>query len=207
MSRTVDVYFSMVSPWAYLGHAPFMEIAAKHGLIVNWKPVQLGALFAETGGLPLGKRAVQRQRYRMVELQRWAAKRGRPIRFKPAHWPFDPTLADAAVVALVAAGEDPAAFIAAGMRATWEDDRDMADRATLAERLTASGFDAAAILVAAESPAVAAAGEANRAEAFAADVFGSPGYVLDGEVFWGQDRLDMLDDALTSGRPPFAPGF
>lgn len=207
MSRTVDVYFSMVSPWAHLGHAPFEALVEKHGLTVNWKPVQLGTLFAETGGLPLGKRAVQRQRYRMVELQRWAEKRGRPIRFKPAFWPFDPTLADGAALALIAAGEDPAGFIGAGFRAVWEEDRDLADRAVLAELLSASEFDASAVLAAAETPAVAAAFEANRAEAYAADVFGSPGYVLDGEVFWGQDRLDMLDDALTSGRAPFMPGF
>lgn len=203
MSRTVDVYFSMVSPWAYLGHAPFERLVEKHALAVSWKPVQLGTLFAETGGLPLGKRAVQRQRYRMVELQRWADKRGRPIRFKPAFWPFDPTLTDGAVLALIAAGDDPVAFIGAGMRAVWEEDRNMADRATLAELLAAAGFDAEAVLIAAETPAVAASYEANRADAFAADVFGSPGYVLDGEVFWGQDRIDMLDEALASGRPPY----
>lgn len=207
MSRTVTVYFSMISPWAHLGHAAMMELVARYGLAVVWKPVQLGALFAETGGLPLGKRALQRRRYRMVELQRWAAKRGRPIRFEPAHWPFDPTLADGAVLALLAAGEDPAEFIGAGFRAVWEEDRDLGDLATLADILRACGFEPDAVLASAGTPAVAATYEANRADAVDADVFGSPAYVLDGEVFWGQDRLDMLDDALTSDRAPFSPGF
>lgn len=207
MARNVDVYFSLISPWAHLGHEPFLALVAKHGLSVTWKPVQLGTLFAETGGLPLGKRAVQRQRYRMVELQRWAARRGRPLVFRPKHWPFDPDLADRSVLAILDAGADPAAFIGAAFRAVWEEESDLADHATLRELLSTHGFDAEAVLAAAQSAGTAVAYEANRAEAFAADVFGSPAYVLAGEVFWGQDRIDMLDEALTSGREPYRAGF
>ncbi len=207
MSRIVDVYFSLISPWAHLGHEPYLAVAAKHGVATRWKPVQLGTLFAETGGLPLGKRAIQRQRYRFVELQRWAEARGRPIHLRPAHWPFDPTLADGAVLALIAAGADPAGFIGAAFRAVWEGERDLGARETIAELLAAEGFDPGATLTAAETPASAATYEANRREAAAGDVFGSPAYVLDGEVFWGQDRIDMLDDALTSGRKAYSADF
>ena len=77
MSRAIDYYFSLVSPWAFIGHAAFMEIARRHELDINYKPVFLGRVFAETGGLPLDKRHPVRQRYRLVELQRWREKRGR----------------------------------------------------------------------------------------------------------------------------------
>ena len=76
MPRIIDYYFSLVSPWAYIGHAPFMEIARRHGVEVNYKPVFLGRVFAETGGLPLAQRHPARQRYRIVELQRWRERRG-----------------------------------------------------------------------------------------------------------------------------------
>src|ERR671920_296818 len=94
MPRTIDYYFSLVSPWAYIGHAPFMEIAQRHGVEVNHKPVFLGRVFSETGGLPLSQRHPARQRYRIVELQRWREKRGLAFNLQPKHWPFHVTLRD-----------------------------------------------------------------------------------------------------------------
>src|ERR1700736_5760823 len=76
MHRSIDYYFSLVSPWAYIGHATFMDLTQRHSLDVNFKPVSLPTIFAETGGLPLNKRAPARQRYRIMELQRWREKRG-----------------------------------------------------------------------------------------------------------------------------------
>jgi 2-hydroxychromene-2-carboxylate isomerase len=102
MSRAIDYYFSLVSPWAYIGHAPFMEMARRHGLAVNYKPVFLGRVFAETGGLPLAQRHPARQRYRLVELQRWRDRRGLSFNIQPKFWPFDVTLADRFVVAIQA---------------------------------------------------------------------------------------------------------
>src|SRR4028119_1186293 len=99
MSRTVDYYFSLASPWAYIGHALFRDIVARHGLSVNHKPVFLGDVFAQTGGLPLPKRHPARQRYRLVELQHWREKRGAALNLRPKHWPFEPALADRFVVA------------------------------------------------------------------------------------------------------------
>ncbi|MET0312982.1 MAG: 2-hydroxychromene-2-carboxylate isomerase [Hansschlegelia sp.] len=204
MPRHVDVYFSTVSPWAYLGHEPFMDLVGRRGLTVGWRPLSLGPLFSETGGLPLGKRSLQRRRYRDVELQRWAQKRGRPLNLRPKHWPFDGALADAAVLAIVALGEDPATFAGAAMRGVWEEERDLGSRETIAGLLSAAGHDAEAVLATAAGEGVATAYELNRVAGQDFGVFGSPTYVLDGEVFWGQDRLDLLDDALESGRPPFS---
>jgi len=72
MSRAIDYYFSLASPWAYIGHKPFMAIARRHDLSVNHKPVFLGRVFAETGGLPLNQRHPARQRYRLMDPQRWS---------------------------------------------------------------------------------------------------------------------------------------
>ncbi|GBD49160.1 2-hydroxychromene-2-carboxylate isomerase [Methylopila sp. Yamaguchi] len=207
MSRILEVYLSVLSPWAHLGHAPFLELAARHGLAPVWRPVHLPGLFSETGGLPLAQRAIQRQRYRFVELQRWAEARGRPIHLRPKHWPFDATLADAAALALIARGEDPAPYLGAAMRGVWEEERDLASRDTIADVLAEQGFDADAVMAEAARPETAAAYALNRAKATDAGVFGSPAYVLDGEVFWGQDRLEMLDQALASGRAPYTPDF
>lgn len=203
MTRRIDVYFTAMSPWAHLGHAPFMELVAKHAPEVAWRPLALPDLFAETGGLPLPKRSLQRRRYRDVELLRWADRRGRPFKIRPKFWPFDPSLADRCVIALAAEGRDPAAFAGAAMRGTWEEERDLASRDVVAALLSEAGFDPEATFAAAEGEAARAAYAQNLRDAGEIGVFGSPTYVLDGEVFWGQDRLELLDEMLASGRPPY----
>src|SRR6187402_2441152 len=99
MPPSIDYYFSLPSPWAYIGHNLFRNVVSTYDLKVNYKPVFLGELFAETGGLPLGKRHPARQRYRMVELQRWRDKRGLDFHLQPKHWPFNVRLADGVVIA------------------------------------------------------------------------------------------------------------
>ena len=127
MPRQVDYYFSLQSPWAYIGHALFREVAATHGLKVNHKPVLLLDLFSETGGLPLAKRHPVRQRYRMLELQRWREKRGLNFHLRPAHTPFNGRLADGVVLAAIEAGHDPDVFLRRAFRAVWEDQLNLAD--------------------------------------------------------------------------------
>ena len=107
MPRQVDYYFSLQSPWAYIGHKLFREVASTYGLTVNHKPVVLVDLFSETGGLPLMKRHPVRPRYRMVELQRWRDKRGLSFHLQPKNWPFNARLADGLVIAAIEAGHDP----------------------------------------------------------------------------------------------------
>jgi 2-hydroxychromene-2-carboxylate isomerase len=203
MPRQVDYYFSFNSPWAYIGHKPFMAIAKTHGLKVNFKPVLLVELFSETGGLPLPKRHPVRQRYRMVELQRWRDKRGLTFHLQPKNWPFSPRLADGVVIAALEAGHDPAPYMQRVYAGVWEDELNLADPATLAKLADDSGLPGRQLVERSGSDEIGAAYEQNRQDALAADVFGSPGYVLDGEVFWGQDRIELLADALKSGRAPY----
>jgi 2-hydroxychromene-2-carboxylate isomerase len=205
MPRQVDYYFSFQSPWAYIGHKPFTEVAKTHGLKVNHKPVVLVDLFSETGGLPLPKRHPVRQRYRMVELQRWRDRRGLKFHLKPANWPFNARLADGVVIAAVEAGHNPNEFMQRGYAGVWEDQLNLADPATLVKMADDSGLPGKGLVERSGSDEIGAAYEQNRQDALAADVFGSPGYVLDGEVFWGQDRIELLADALKSGRAPYRP--
>ncbi|HEV2605951.1 MAG TPA: 2-hydroxychromene-2-carboxylate isomerase [Microvirga sp.] len=207
MPRPVDYYFSLVSPWAYLGHAPFMAIATRHDLVVNYKPVFLGRVFAETGGLPLPQRHPARQRYRLVELQRWRDRRGLNFNIHPKHWPFDVNLADRFVIAVASLHQDPDPFLRRAFAAVWEEDRNLADPAVLSRIAEEVGLDSTTLMERALGTTTEAIYALNLENAVAGDVFGSPAYVLDGEVFWGQDRLDLLDDALSSGRPAYTPNI
>jgi 2-hydroxychromene-2-carboxylate isomerase len=204
MSRQVDYYFSFSSPWAYIGHKAFRDVVDSYGLKVNHKPVILVDLFSETGGLPLIKRHPVRQRYRMVELQRWRDKRGLNFHFQPKHVPLNARLADGVVIAAIELGLEPDPFLRRAFKAVWEDELNLADPAVVAKIADDAGLPGDKLVERSGSDEISAAYEQNRQDAIAADVFGSPVYVLDGEVFWGQDRIELLADALKSGRKAYS---
>ncbi len=203
MSRTIDYYFSLVSPWAYIGHATFMDLARRHDVAVRFKPMSLSSVFPETGGLPLAKRAPARQRYRLMELQRWREKRGVRLNVHPKFWPFDVNAADHFTVAIVQSGADPDQFLRNAFPGVWADEKNLADEATLVALANGVGLPGEELLAATKTDKVKAAYQQNIQDALKTDAFGSPCYVLDGEVFWGQDRIELLADALTSGRKPY----
>jgi 2-hydroxychromene-2-carboxylate isomerase len=140
MPRQVDYYFSFSSPWAYIGHKAFRDVVAAHDLKVNHKPVVLVDLFSETGGLPLIKRHPVRQRYRMVELQRWRDKRGLNFHFQPKYIPLNARLADGVVIAAVEAGLDPDPFLRRAFPAVWEEELNLADPAVIAKLADEAGL-------------------------------------------------------------------
>jgi 2-hydroxychromene-2-carboxylate isomerase len=121
---------------------------------------------------------------------------------RPAHVPFDGRLADGVVIAAVEAGQDPDPFQRRAFAGVFEQQFNLADPDALTRLADDSGFSGSRLVERAASAEVSATYEQNRQDALAADVFGSPVYVLDGEVFWGQDRIELLADALKSGRPP-----
>ncbi|MEZ0472740.1 2-hydroxychromene-2-carboxylate isomerase [Luteimonas salinilitoris] len=203
--RRIDYYFSLISPWSYLGHAALHDVARAAGAAIDYRPVRIFDLFAANGGVPLGQRAPARQRYRLIELQRWRAARGLPLNLSPRHYPLDIALADRVAIALVERGEDPAGYVADAYRALWAEDRDLADRDVLAALLAGRGHDAAA-LATADGEAVEARYRRNTDAAIAADLPGLPGYVVDDEPFWGQDRIEQLQAMLAEGRPPLRGG-
>ena len=203
MPRTIDYWFTLASPWAFLGHQAFLDLAKQHGVTVRYKPVPLGEVFPHTGGLPLPKRHPARQRYRILELQRWREARGIALNLHPKHWPLPIALPDRTIVAVAESGADPGPYARRAFEAIWVEERDLKEDATLVALLNEAGHDGNAMLAAAKSDAIGAIYAGRAQEAVDANVIGSPCYVLDGEVFWGQDRLGLLESALKSGRKPY----
>ena len=201
---TIDYYFTSSSPFTYLGHKAFEAVALKHGCGIAYKPVDVAAVFGNSGAKPPAERPPARRRYRLLELQRAAEHRGLPINLKPRHFPVDPLLADQSVIALLNDKHDPSGFIFSILSAVWAGDEKISDPDIIRRHLESSGFDADAVLEAAQRDDVAAQRRRNTEEAIAADTVGLPAYVLNGEVFWGQDRIDYLDRALESGRSPYS---
>jgi len=195
--KSVDYYFTPVSPWTYLGHARFVEIAHRHRAAVAVKPIDLGRVFPVSGGLALKDRAPQRRSYRLVELARWSKYLGIALNLHPAHFPVRAELASRWILAAVEQGTDAALDLALAFgRAVWAEERNIAERDTLAAIATAHGLDVAALDERANAPDIATRYAMLTQEAIDRGIFGAPTYVAGGEMFWGQDRLDFLDREL-----------
>ena len=194
---TVDYFFATVSPWAWLGHARFVAMTRAAGASVRVKPMDLGEIFPVTGGLPLAKRAPQRQAYRLVELKRFAEHLGVALIPQPAYFPVNGNAAALLIIAAdEAAGADAALDLAGRVGAAiWAQQRNVADAAVLQALLAEAGLPASLAERAAD-PAIAARYAAYTAEALSAGVFGAPSYLIDAELFWGQDRLDFVERRL-----------
>jgi len=201
MGTTIDYYFATMSPWTYLGHARFAAIAKAAGATVRVRPFDLGKVFPVSGGLPLPKRAPQRQAYRLVELRRFADHLKLPLNLQPAHFPVAGDAAAKLIIAVDAHDGTDAAMALTGavLRGVWAEQRNIADAKDLAEMLRALGL-AERRLADAETAAVIERYELNTQQAIDSQVFGSPTYVIDGELFWGQDRLDFVERRLAAAR-------
>ncbi len=173
-------------------------MSRRHGVSVNVKPVDYGRIFPASGGLPLAKRAPQRQAYRLVELDRWRAFLGVQLNLQPKFFPAAVEEASVAVLAAAAASGSDAALKLAGaiMRACWTEERDIAAAATLAQIAAECGVSVPA--AAADRAAAKAKFAETTQEAIDRQVFGAPTYVYRGELFWGQDRLEFLDRAFAA---------
>ena len=199
MGRTVDYYFAPQSPWAYLGHQRLADISQRTGANIRVMPMDLGGkVFPISGGLPLGQRAPQRQAYRLVELQRFSEHLGAPLHLKPKYFPVGGDDAARLIIAAdMAQGADAAMAVAgAVLSACWAQERNIADEKVLTELLAEQDLPAA-LLEKSHSQAVQERYDAYTQAAIDAGVFGAPSYVIDGEIFWGQDRLDFVERALT----------
>ena len=198
MVKHVDYFFSPASPWTYLGHQRFAAMAKRAGAEVAVKPTDIGGqVFPATGGVPVKQRSPARQAYRLAELERWRKHLGIELNVRPKHFPpAQDKLAARVMIAAIRAGADPLEFPFAIMRAVWAEERNIADPATLGAIAREQGQDGDALLAAAESEPVKAEYQANTDEAIRLGVFGAPWYVVDGEGFWGQDRLEFVERAL-----------
>lgn len=200
MALTVDYYFAPQSPWTYLGHARFAAMARAAGATIRVLPVDLGGkVFPISGGLPLPKRAPQRQAYRLLELKRYSEFLQIPLNPQPKYFPVNGDDAACLIIAVDLHDGSEAAMKLTGavLTACWAQERNIADEKVLAELLAEQGLDAKR-LEQAWSQTARERYEAYTQQAIDAGVFGAPSYVIDGEIFWGQDRLDFVERKLKS---------
>ncbi|WP_203072822.1 2-hydroxychromene-2-carboxylate isomerase [Falsiroseomonas ponticola] len=189
------VFYGISSPWAYLGTPQLWSIAKKHGARIVLRPIRV---IEANGGIPLRTRAQPRQDYHALELSRWRAHLGMPLNLTPRFYPCRTIeTAAQAVIAVQEAGLDAPAFSFAVQRALWAEDRDIADVETLRELARGTvGEEGAALVRDPALPRHIETWHGNLAEAERRGIFGTPTYVVNDELFWGQDRLDFVDRAL-----------
>lgn len=158
--------------------------------------MKLPQVFSHSGAVALAERPQCRQAYRLLEIERWAKKRNLPVNLKPVHFPTDPGLADRCVIALQKAGQTPGEFLRRVLAACWAQEQDIAEESTLRTILATLDFDADGVIQSAQSVEVQRCYDSYTAEAIERGVLGAPAYLIDGEQFWGQDRLELLADRL-----------
>lgn len=196
----IDYYFWLNSDWAYLGADRLDALARRTGVEIRHKPVNLPAVYARTGGVLLGQRAPERQRYRIVELNRWCRKLGIDVNPTPRYMCPDAGLASRVVIAADRLGLPVLELYKAILRAEWCEDLDISSDTTLLAILERLGLGGTGVMTLARSSESEALYQRYTEEAINAGVFGSPSYVFDGELFWGQDRLEMLEEAVLARR-------
>jgi 2-hydroxychromene-2-carboxylate isomerase len=193
---TIDYYVWLMSDWAYLGGVRFVQMAARHNARINHIPMRMQDVYAGSGGVLLGQRSWQRRAYRIEELKRWRARLGMHLNIEPKFFPSDVDLASCMIIACQRRSLPVADLVNAVMRAIWSEDQDVSDQKVLVTIAGRHGVDATELIEAARTETVRAEYHENTGRALAAGVFGSPFYAFGGELFWGQDRLDMLEEAI-----------
>lgn len=198
MSKTIDYYLSLISPWSYLGHQRLLEIAEQHQASIKLWPVDFSVIFPSTGGLPLPKRSPERKAYRLQELKRWSEFLNLPLTLEPLHFPVSDKLAAAMVVNLRQQDTEKALQLAgAYLRACWVEERDISDKSTLLRIAEENQLDGESLLSNSDEAKQTIATDS--AEAVKRGVFGAPSYMFGDQLYWGQDRLEFLRRALERG--------
>ncbi|MBH68341.1 MAG: 2-hydroxychromene-2-carboxylate isomerase [Rhodospirillaceae bacterium] len=194
--KTIEYFMSPSSPWTYLGGKLLAEIVEQSGSRVVVFPVDFSTIFPNSGGLPLPKRAPQRQTYRLMELKRWRRRRHSPMQIQPTNFPTKDSISSLTIIAVRELGLDALTFSNNILAALWEEDKNI-DDPKIIERICASlNFDSEAIMKLSRSPEISKLFEQNTEQAIQKGVFGAPTYLIDGELFWGQDRLDFVSEKL-----------
>jgi len=196
MKPFIDYYVWLNSDWAYLGAERFRTICDELDVQINLKPVDLPYVYSQTGGIVLEKRAKARQDYRIAELKRWTKKLGININFAPKYMCPNADLASCLVIVVDEAGEDAYALHEAILRAEWVEERDISSPDELQRILKEQGLDETHYLEQANNQNIVAKYKKYTQEAIERGVFGSPFYVYEDELFWGQDRLGMLRETI-----------
>jgi 2-hydroxychromene-2-carboxylate isomerase len=194
----IDFYYDFSSPNAYFAAFLLPPIAERHGASIEWKPIFLGGLFKELGvSSKPGMSSPAKAKDSMRDQERWSAKHDIPFRFA-SRFPLNTVKPLRVALALGSDGGDLRAYTQAVYRAYWADDRDVSDDAELQGICDALGLDGASLVARASDPAIKAALKDATDEAMRREVFGVPTFIVGGELFFGKDRLDFVEDALTA---------
>ena len=196
MAKTVEFYFTVISSYAYLAAPRVAEVGARTGAAILLKPMDIMQVFVASGTTPPAKQPDVRKAYRAADLARVAKAYAMPLNLKPAFWPAPQNLASGLIIATQEDGNDPMPLTQAILKAVWAEDRSIGDEATLMDIAGSCGYAGGDLLAQAKTDAVQAVFDANTTEASEKGVFGSPSFIVEGELFWGQDRLDYLEAAL-----------
>jgi 2-hydroxychromene-2-carboxylate isomerase len=196
VSAKLDYYLSLNSPWSFLGGLRLHALAKKHDIDVKVMPIDAGQVFPVSGGVPVTKRAPQRQAYRLLELDRWRKFLDVPLILQPDNFPSPESRPAKLVVAATLEGNDALALANAFGDALWVGDAEFSRESVQKAVVAAAGQDYDALANRADSPEVTTLLDSYTAQAIAQQIFGMPSYVFDGELFWGQDRLDFLERAV-----------
>jgi 2-hydroxychromene-2-carboxylate isomerase len=196
MIQNIQYYFVLNSPWSYLSGSRLKDIAKEKNANVVLKPILIGELFSRTGGQPLKQRSEQRQAYRLTELQRWSTKLGLPLHLEPTFFPVDESLAVRTVLAAIKNHHDGLELVIALGAALWRDNLNLADEQVITDVLIKLQLPVALIQTARDEQDYSQLLIDNTEEAMSQGVFGVPSFVVESELFWGQDRLEFLEQAL-----------
>jgi 2-hydroxychromene-2-carboxylate isomerase len=201
MALHIDYYVSLNSPWTHLGAARIEAMAMAHDATLRVFPVDFGAIFAKSGGLPLPQRSPQRQAYRLHELRRWRHHLGIPIAIEPKFFPASEQLSAPCVIAVrETIGDQPAIkLVHRVLKALWQEEKNPADPATLAELIKDVGLDPGQVMKLGAEPQWAERRVADTQAALDRGVFGAPSYVIGDDIYWGQDRLEFVERRLAHG--------
>lgn len=196
-TKTIDYFFWTSSVWTYLGHKRFLDLVAQTGAKIRFRPVRKENLLASAGGAVVGPLGAPRLAYHSTELARWTRRLSIKINAKPHHLPNSEEKALRLLAAADEEGRDIGMLADAIMRALWVEDRDIADEPTLIEIASSVGFEPKSVSAWMANTEAATILDHNAEAALSAGVFGAPSYLFNDEIFWGQDRLGQLSEALT----------
>ena len=204
MKQKIEYFYSAHSAYAYIGSRKLSQICEAHGCVLEHRPISLSPVVEAVGGLSFADRTRAHVDYFFGrEIERWAEmRRVEILNHRPTYHDNSLNLSNGMLIAAIVQNADIDTLADAVLQAHWRDDIDLADAVSLSLAAESRGIDAAPLLAAAMSPSVQAIHKANTAEAIKRNVFGSPTYFLDGDMFYGQDHLELIERALQT---PFAP--
>lgn len=196
MNNMLDYYFATPSPWAYLATPRIIELEKKYNLEINWKPADLMEIFSIHGVANVKDRPQPVQLNRLTELGRWSKFLNMPLTIQPKYFPVDPTLSHKVIILAQKNNIDVKNLIFSFQKAVWADEKDISNENVILEICKTNKFESSSIITDANSEEIQNEYKNNTKDALSQNVWGSPTFVYNNELFWGQDRIEFLERAI-----------